>query len=409
MSEQTGTRAQDAATSDATESLGELDEKEFQLLPWMADRGIVLFTVVLILFAAVFVDGFASLANITDVFNRAAPIGIVAVAMTFVVISANYLDLSVVAMVATAAVTLIAVSNSSGSIVLAMLITLGIALVYGLVNGIAVGVFKANAVIVTLSTTFIGLGILRWASGGSIYFGPQDGAIRSFGLAKLGPFPLSMLVLIVITLILSYVLTRTTFGFLVKSYGSNRAATRLAGVNTAWVVIGAFMISAIGAMIGGFVLAAFSNTAVSTNGDRLRLPGAGRDRDRRDQRLRRQGQRAAHPARRRLRQCPDEPDGPVGPRLRPAADGDRRADRRRRLPGRPRAKGGYGMSEQQQQETAPGLDLLSSEGLSNVAQGAGTTHRGPRRGTARHRLGRDALHGADRLHLLRGDPRAVWR
>ena len=120
--------------------------------------------------------------------------------------------------------------------------------------------------IVTLSTTFIGLGILRWASGGSIYFGPQDGAIREFGLAKIGPLPLSMLVLIVITLLLSYVLTRTTFGFLIKSYGSNRDATRLAGVNTAWVVIGAFIISALGAMIGGFVLAAFSNTAVSTNG-----------------------------------------------------------------------------------------------------------------------------------------------
>ncbi len=264
--EQPPVETQDAVATALEEPAGLEQEQEFKLLPWLADRGIVLFTLVLILFAAVFVDGFASLANITDVFNRAAPIGIVAVAMTFVVISANYLDLSVVAMVATAAVTLIAVSNSTGSIAMAMLAALGIALVYGLVNGVAVGVFKANAVIVTLSTTFIGLGILRWASGGSIYFGPQDGAIREFGLAKLGPFPLSMLVLILITLLLSYVLTRTTFGFLVKSYGSNRAATRLAGVNTAWVVIGAFVISAIGAMIGGFVLAAFSNTAVSTNG-----------------------------------------------------------------------------------------------------------------------------------------------
>jgi ribose transport system permease protein len=72
-----------------------------------------------------------------------------------------------------------------------------------------------------------------------------------------------MIVLIVVTLILSFVLTRTNFGFLVRSYGSNRAATRLAGVNTAWVVIGAFTITSIAAMIGGFVLGAFSNTAVS--------------------------------------------------------------------------------------------------------------------------------------------------
>ena len=240
-----------------------IEKQPFNLLEWMASRGIFVFTTVLIVFAAIFVDGFGSLDNITDVFNRAAPIGIVAVGMTFVVISANYLDLSVVAQVATAAVVLIAVSNES-SIPVAMGLAVLIALLYGLVNGVTVGIFRANAVIVTLSTTFIGLGILRWFSGGSIYFGPQDGAIRSFGLAKIGPFPLSMIVLIIMTLLLSFVLTRTNFGFLVRSYGSNRDATRLAGVNTAWVVIGAFTITSLAAMIGGFVLGAFSNTAVSS-------------------------------------------------------------------------------------------------------------------------------------------------
>ncbi len=239
-----------------------IEKREFRLLEWMADRGIFVFTTALVLVAALFIDGFASLANITDVFNRAAPIGIVAVGMTFVVISANYLDLSVVAQVATAAVVLIAVSNAS-SIPAAMALAFLIALAYGLVNGVAVGVFKANAVIVTLSTTFIGLGILRWLTGGSIYFGPPEGPIRSFGTTKIGPFPLSMIVLVLITIALSLVLTRTNFGFLVKSYGSNREATRLAGVNTAWVVVGAFILSALGAMLGGFVLAAFSNTAVS--------------------------------------------------------------------------------------------------------------------------------------------------
>ena len=241
----------------------DLEIGQFHLLEWLADRGIFVFTTLLVLVSAVFVDGFASVDNITDVFHRAAPIGIVAVGMTFVVISANYLDLSVVAQVATAAVVLIGVSNDS-NIPAAIGIALLIAVVYGLVNGIAVGVFRANAVIVTLSTTFIGLGILRWASGGSIYFGSSDGIIREFGTTEIGPFPLSMIVLIVIALALQFVLNNTTFGFMVKSYGSNREATRLAGVRASWVVVGAFMLSALGAVLGGFVLAAFSNTAVST-------------------------------------------------------------------------------------------------------------------------------------------------
>jgi len=69
---------------------------------------------------------------------------------------------------------------------------------------------------------------------------------------------------VVIALGLHGVLARTTFGFMVKSFGSNREATRLAGVSTPSIVVGAFIISALGAMVGGFVLAAFSNTAVSS-------------------------------------------------------------------------------------------------------------------------------------------------
>jgi ribose transport system permease protein len=115
----------------------------------------------------------------------------VAAGMTFVVISGNYLDLSVVAQVATAAVVLIAVSNATG-IPLAMLLAVPDRARLRHRQRVAVGVFKANAVIVTLSTTFIGLGLLRWLSGGSIYFGPHDGP-SGLRTDQDRPLPLSML------------------------------------------------------------------------------------------------------------------------------------------------------------------------------------------------------------------------
>ena len=62
---------------------------KFEFLPWIAERGVVVVTILLIVAAAVFIDGFASLATITDVFYRAAPIGIVALGMTFVVVSSS--------------------------------------------------------------------------------------------------------------------------------------------------------------------------------------------------------------------------------------------------------------------------------------------------------------------------------
>lgn len=232
-------------------------------LGWMAENGIFVFTAVLVLVALFGVEGFASLQNITDVFHRAAPIGIVAVGMTFVVISGNYLDLSVVAQVATSAVILIALSNEYGYFV-AVIGAMIAATIYGVINGVAVGYFKANAVIVTLSTTYIGLGLLRFLSGGSIFFGPYESPLAQFGAGKLGPVPFSALVLLVMTLVLAFVLNRTNFGFTVRSFGMNERATRLGGTNTGRVVIGAFLVTAFSAMIAGFVLAAFSNTAVSS-------------------------------------------------------------------------------------------------------------------------------------------------
>jgi len=85
-------------------------------------------------------------------------------------------------------------------------------------------------------------------------------------LGKIGPVPYSAIVLIIMTILLSILLNRTNFGFLVKSFGVNEQATRLGGSNTALVIIGAFLVTSIAAMIGGFVLAAFSNTAVSNDG-----------------------------------------------------------------------------------------------------------------------------------------------
>ncbi|HCL70007.1 MAG TPA: ABC transporter permease [Actinobacteria bacterium] len=257
--------AQQTAPSEAETPTQSKSSRLAGVLTWMSQNGIFIFTAILILFALIFVDGFGSLMNITDVFHRAAPIGIVAVGMTFVVISGNYLDLSVVAQVATSGVILIAVSNNYG-LFPAILAALAAAMLFALVNGTAVGIFKANAVIVTLATTFIGLGLLRLFSGGSIFFGPPDGPVRTFGLGKIGPIPYSAIVLIIMTIVLGLILNRTNFGFLVRSFGVNESATRLGGTNTALVIIGAFLVTAVAAMIAGFVLAAFSNTAVSNDG-----------------------------------------------------------------------------------------------------------------------------------------------
>ncbi|MFO7689801.1 MAG: ABC transporter permease [Cryobacterium sp.] len=233
-----------------------------RLLRLLADKGIFAFTALVVLAALVLVSGFASTANIIDVFHRASAIGIVAVGMTFVVISANYIDLSVVAQVAIAGVALMAFS--SYGLITAMAIGIGLCLVFGLVNGFAVGVLRANSVVVTLGTTGIGLGTLALATKGTIYYGEADGVTAAFGAARLGVLPYSALVLVLVAVVAGLLLSKTIFGFSLRSLGSNREAARLVGIRSGQVIIGAFLVTSVCAAIAGFVLASYSNTAVAT-------------------------------------------------------------------------------------------------------------------------------------------------
>ena len=264
MSDQTKTKDETTPPVPAPEAANPQDRQS--ILQWVSERGIFVFTAVLLVFGAVFIEGFFSVNNFFNIIDRAGPVGIVALGMTFVVISGNYLDLSVVAQVATGGVVLLAVSNSN-PLWMAFLAMLGVALVYALVNGIAVGYFKANAVIVTLSTTFIGLGLLRWLSNGKIFFGPEEGPVRAFGQAEVLGVPLTALLLVAMALILAFVLSRTTFGFEIRAFGTNEEATRLSGVNTGRLIVGAFLVTSIAAGVAGFALTAFSNTAVSSMSD----------------------------------------------------------------------------------------------------------------------------------------------
>jgi ribose transport system permease protein len=232
---------------------------------FVADKGIFVITALVVVVAAIGVDGFLTVPNVVDVFHRASAIGIVAVGMTFVVISANYIDLSVVAQVATSGVILMALSPA-GPLV-GMLAGLAVSLLIGLVNGLAVGLLRANAVIVTLGTNGVALGLLSLFSKGTIFYGDPHGPVATFGSARLGPVPAAAIVLIVVAIIAQFVLAKTSFGFTIRSVGSNREASRLVGVRAGGVVVGAFLVTAVCSAISGWVLASFSNTAVSTMSD----------------------------------------------------------------------------------------------------------------------------------------------
>jgi ribose transport system permease protein len=220
-------------------------------------------TVLLVVLSVLLVPGFTTRANLSELLFTIAAVGFVAVGMTFVVASGNFVDLSVVAQIGIGAVC--AIAWQEHGLVVCLAAGLLACLAFGLVNGIAVAVMGANAVIVTLATTTIGAGLLTYITRSTTYLG-QSEAFASFGTWRLGLVPAGALLLVVALVVAHLLLTRATFGRQVRLAGANPRFALVAGVPVPRTVIGCFLATSIGAWAAGVLLAGYSNTAYGSIG-----------------------------------------------------------------------------------------------------------------------------------------------
>lgn len=209
------------------------------------------------------VDGFASVGNAANILRSVALVGTVAVGMTLVVISGNFVDLSVPSQVATAA--LIVLSFAEQNLPLAVLAAVLAAGTIGLANGVLIGAFRANPVIVTLGVQTAAAGLILVATGGSYVYGTSV-ALREFGQAALGPVPIQALVFLATLIAGQLVLSRTRFGFGLYAIGANRSVARASGIAVTRSVLSVFVAAALLAAVAGVMLAAFANSVNSSAG-----------------------------------------------------------------------------------------------------------------------------------------------
>lgn len=211
------------------------------LLPFLA-----LFTVL-----SVTSGPFFTSVNLLNILDQQASTLIPAAAATLVLVSGG-LDLSIGAVYALAGVTaahFALVTNPVIAIVLALLAGLAV----GLVNGIVITVFRVNALIATLATSYIVSGIASLATGGNIVI---DFTKPSFGdLARTSFLSVhtSTWVTLLVVLVLGYLLARTTLGRYMYAAGGNAQAARLAGVRVGQVRMIAYAISGTAAALGGVI------------------------------------------------------------------------------------------------------------------------------------------------------------
>jgi len=220
---------------------------------------------------------FLSSINLFNVMRQVSITGLLAIGMTFVILTAG-IDLSVGSLLAFAGLVAAAVAKGGmqdrftvgeGGVgygwELAALAAILVGVVGGLIQGVSITRLKVPPFVVTLGgmSVFRGAALL-FAAGGPISGFEHD--FTWWGQGKIGPVPVPVIIFLVFGLIAHIVLRYTRYGRQIYAVGGNPEAARLSGLNVTWIICSVYVIMGFFAGLGSFVLAARLNSAEAVAG-----------------------------------------------------------------------------------------------------------------------------------------------
>jgi len=214
--------------------------------------------------------GFASPASVKAILVIASFVGFVTAGQTFVILIGG-IDLSVPWVLNATAIVLVTSSlGRDGRVVPAVLLSLGLGLTTGLVNGIGIAYLAVPAVVMTLGMNGIMEGLTLGASSGltcnsCASYAPKT--LQNVVNSNVAGVPGAVLLWIGVALLITFLLSATTFGRRVYAIGNNPTAAFLAGINVRVVTVALYMLSGLFAALAGIVLVAYGGQATLGMGD----------------------------------------------------------------------------------------------------------------------------------------------
>ncbi|MDQ0317816.1 ABC transporter permease [Amorphus orientalis] len=209
--------------------------------------------------------------NIMGVVRSSAILGVMALGVTFVVIS-GHLDLSVGSMMSFATIVVLDLHDKIGP-ALAIPTMYGMVLCLGAFIGFLVGYLKLNSLIVTLGMLSAIHGLtLTYSGGKNMDIADKEGTWFSvFGQSDIMGIPVTILIFALLASFLGIVLAKTPFGRKVYAVGGNGTAATFSGIRRARVVFCCYLISASCVATAGLIQASRSLGSQNTVGQGLEL------------------------------------------------------------------------------------------------------------------------------------------
>ncbi len=236
-----------------------------KLMSLFKKYGIFFILLLLILIFSTATRSFFTGDNFLNVLRQISMNAIVAVGITFVLLSGN-LDLSVGSQISIVGVVVAFLMVKLQvppvwAVLFGVLTGTGI----GLINGVVMTGLKINSIIVTLAMQQVLKGISNILSGGMPISGLPQG-FNKIGQGYLGVIPIPIIIMLVCALIGAFLLNKTYFGRYVYAVGGNEEAARLSGINVKRMKIMVFTICGFFTSIAGIIMLSRVNSGNPTTG-----------------------------------------------------------------------------------------------------------------------------------------------
>ena len=232
------------------------------------EAGVFIALVVMCVFLSVSTEAFLSSRNLLNIGRQVSVLGIMAIGMTFVLITSE-VDLSIGSIYALSGMATGILIVEQWQLIPAIIVGLALGALVGLINGVLSTYGKLPSFITTLGMLSVVRGVaLLVTNGEPVTVNANSGSLPDvlaqfefLGQGTLAGIPMQLVFFIIVAILGWVVLSLTTYGFRVYAVGGGVKAARVSGIKVFAVKIWAFIIMGILSAVAGIVGLAFLPSA----------------------------------------------------------------------------------------------------------------------------------------------------
>ena len=231
----------------------------------------LVFIIEVIFFAVASGGTFISGSNMVNIMRQVSYYGIASVGMTFVILIAG-IDLSIGSIITLVnMICAFMMVNMGWNMWIAILLSLIVGVLIGLLNGFMVSTIGMPALIATFAsqTVFEGIAFLITNGRPISGFTKTYPAINLFARWTIGPIPICAIIMAACFAIGSFILNKSYFGRYFYAIGGNEEAAELSGIRVSKMKYLIYALSGLFASLAGIVLLSRSGSAQTTVGKGL--------------------------------------------------------------------------------------------------------------------------------------------